>query len=320
MDYSIVEFDGWGSFMGWLSEPDSTGERMGHLRGPHMYTMAFPTRESTLEDAIRKDGIPHHRDPSRLVPYPIPLGAFHPRIWRGEPLRFVPINAELNSMLDDSGARTSGPRPAKDIPIDERALTSTATSLAILLSDLSSLFLSIEPHPGNQDAYGHRIRHLLCTACMEVESGLSSVLSANGFTGRNPTTREYIGLKDPMKLEGWEIALVGYPDYPPLAPFRGWAAPKTSESLGWYDAYNKTKHQREQNLPLATLGQAISAVAAAMIVAAAQFGPEHWKAGVLQAGPHSQTLMDFAVEPSWTFAERYWEPEAGPWQSLNLKL
>lgn len=207
------------------------------------------------------------------------------------------------------------------VPIDQRALTSTATSLAILLSDLSSLFLAIEPHPKNAGTYSHRLRHLLCTACMEVESAWSSVLDANGYQSQgNLTTRDYIRLKGPMKLDAWQLSLVGYPDYPAILPFQGWSAPNTTSTLRWYDAYNKTKHQREQNLPLATLEHAIAAVAAALMLAGAQFGPEHWKAGIFKPGPYAQTVMEFAAEPDWNLTERYWEPESGPWNIAKCPI
>jgi hypothetical protein len=42
--------------------------------------------------------------------------------------------------------------------------------------------------------------------------------------------------------------------------------------LSWYDAYNKTKHDREDNLNVGTLDNAVKAVGAAVVMFYAQFG------------------------------------------------
>jgi predicted HAD superfamily hydrolase len=42
--------------------------------------------------------------------------------------------------------------------------------------------------------------------------------------------------------------------------------------LSWYDAYNKTKHDREDNLNVGTLDNAVKAVGAAVAMFYAQFG------------------------------------------------
>ena len=58
----------------------------------------------------------------------------------------------------------------------------------------------------------------------------------------------------------------------PTSRLGGWNARHPTSSLVWYDAYNKTKHDREKNLKLATLNNAITAVGAAVVMFRAQFG------------------------------------------------
>jgi len=59
-----------------------------------------------------------------------------------------------------------------------------------------------------------------------------------------------------------------------LEPFKCWDETNATKSLKWYDAYNKTKHNKEENLADANLINAITAVAAVVILFRAQFGFE----------------------------------------------
>ena len=47
-----------------------------------------------------------------------------------------------------------------------------------------------------------------------------------------------------------------------ISPFKNWNPSSPTKSLKWYDAYNKIKHDRIENLSLATLDNAINAVCA----------------------------------------------------------
>lgn len=157
--------------------------------------------------------------------------------------------------------------------IDQKKLNDSFVSLRMLLSKLVDLFETVEPNTANSSVYGHKIREILLLACMEVESSLSAVLKENGYSSAGRlTTNDYVKLFQPMLLDGYELALQSYPDFPPFSPFKGWDAKQPTGSLTWYDAYNKTKHDREDELKLATLGNAVMAVGAAVVVFHAQFG------------------------------------------------
>ncbi len=88
----------------------------------------------------------------------------------------------------------------------------------------------------------------------------------------NLTTKDYVKLLTAMLLDGYRLSLQSYPTFPSFAPFEGWSAAHPTQSLVWYDAYNKTKHDREENLKLATLHNAVQAVGAAVVMFHAQFG------------------------------------------------
>lgn len=162
--------------------------------------------------------------------------------------------------------------------IDEATVTQSFTALKLLLAKMQDLFEYIEPVPANADAYGHKVRELLLLAAMEVEASWAAVLKVNGYvrakasTKSHLNTQDYVKLLKPMLLDSYDLRLKSYPDLPAFAPFRGWNEQAPTQSLGWYGAYNLTKHNREEFLKSATLEHAIQAVCAATIMFYAQFG------------------------------------------------
>jgi hypothetical protein len=157
--------------------------------------------------------------------------------------------------------------------ISQATLTESFVALRILLNKLDTLFETIEPSEPNLSAYGHKVREILLLACMEVESSWSAVLKDNGYSaGKRFTTNDYVKLSSPMLLDGYTLSLASYPSFPAFAPFKDWNTSNPTTSLSWYDAYNKTKHDREDNLNVGTLENAVKAVGAAVIMFYAQFG------------------------------------------------
>ena len=157
--------------------------------------------------------------------------------------------------------------------ISQEKLTESFVSLRILLNKLEELFEVVEPTPENLTVYGHKIREILLLACMEVESSWSAVLKENGYStnGQPLTTRDYVKLLVPMLLDSYELTLQQYPHFPSFYPFKNWDVNHPTQSLEWYDAYNKTKHDREENLKFATLNNSVQAVGAAVVMIHAQF-------------------------------------------------
>ena len=234
---------------------------------------------------------------------PMKLGAYHPRILRAE---------------------TPWRRPQEHPPFDQIYGRQKAASLASarnLFAQLNEVFRYIEPSTTTKDTYGDQLRSLLILACTEVESAWKAVLSANSVTPpKKPTTKDYVKLLAPMRLAEWGIGLVSYPDYPDVKPFATWDATegKTTTSLPWYDAYNDTKHNREERLHRATLEHVIAAMVAVQVMYVAQFG---WP----------QTLADeplyrgfrLGAATTWSLEEVYLPPprkgpDLGDWTAAPL--
>ena len=156
--------------------------------------------------------------------------------------------------------------------VDATAMTQSFVALRLLLTKMQDIFETVEPGPANLQTYGHKIRELLLLAAMEVEASFSAVLKANGYIKGRFTTNDYVNLLAPMLLDSFSLKLRSYPEFPTATPFLGWTPQYPTKSLDWYDAYNQTKHDREECLGEATLARAVQAVAAAAIMFYAQFG------------------------------------------------
>lgn len=175
--------------------------------------------------------------------------------------------------------------------ISQEKLNESFVALRILLNRLEKLFEIVEPNKSNLSVYGHGIRELLLLACMEVESSWSAVLKENNYSIKKLDTTHYVKLNNPMFLDGYELSLRAYENFPAFIPFKNWNANKPTQSLSWYDAYNQTKHNREEELTLATLDNVIKAVGAAVVMFHAQFGFRFGSIGIFEQ--KSQLISNF---------------------------
>ncbi len=186
----------------------------------------------------------------------------------------------------------------EDISTKE-AFHQSSVSLRILLRKLNELFEIVEPNPNNLSTFGHKIRELFLLACTEVESSWSAVLREHNYAVRAENvwgTSDYVKLLNPMLLKYYAVSLRAYPMVPAFKPFENWDNTAPTQSLVWYDAYNKTKHNREGNLDKATLRNTIEAVMAAVIMHRAQFGAKFKRHWMLEGGIDDDIREMFDVD------------------------
>jgi hypothetical protein len=181
------------------------------------------------------------------------------------------------------------------------AYTGTVRIARSLFARLRDIFQVIEPCHEHDAVYGHELRQLLILACTEVESSWQAILKANGYPDttksgkpRRWTTKDYVKLLEPMRLHSYRLSLAAHPSYGDIWPFQGWEADNATGSLPWYDAYNKTKHNREIELKRATLRDVIVALAAVHVMTVAQFG-----FGEVAMGQFHADAFNFLGSPRW---------------------
>jgi hypothetical protein len=149
-------------------------------------------------------------------------------------------------------------------------------SLRLLIDKLDEIFLYVEPAKQCLDVYSHKIRELLILACTEVENSWLSYMTKTAskpINGKTFTTKDYIKLVDKLFLKEYQFKLRSYNDLPPVSPFNNWNTMAPTSSLTWYDAYNKTKHDRTSYFASATLWDCINAVVANLVMHCVKFSP-----------------------------------------------
>lgn len=200
----------------------------------------------------------------------------------------------------------------------------------ILLKDVQELFDYIEPAHTNRSCYSFRIHQLLLRACIEVEANCKGILTENGYTrSGHMNMGDYKKINISHRLSSYQVRL-------PLwngigntrSPFSDWA---TGGLLQWYQAYNKTKHDRHGAFEQATFEHMIEAVCGLQILLSSQFythdfGPSDY---FLAEGPDDG--MEFGIggylrvkfPDDWPVDERYefdWnstKDESAPFQMFN---
>lgn len=145
----------------------------------------------------------------------------------------------------------------------------------LIQKDLLTLFEYVDPADQNLDTYSFRTYELLLRTCTEIEANFKAIFRANKFTGsKQPTVEDYYLINRSHFLSDYEVK---YPYWDGMAairrPFEAWGGAARAK-LSWYDAYNKSKHDRGTALRSATVESLTDAVAALVVVLTAQFGDD----------------------------------------------
>lgn len=228
-------------------------------------------------------------------------GEYHPRLWRSSP--DLEQFGEAVPMVENT-------------PFFAGFLHSLE-QIEGLMERLGEVFRVVHGASANLEVYGSAIREILILACTEVESQWKGILVANGVAQPDDVlkTNHYVKLTPVMKLHDYEVGMLRYPHIQGMNPFSGWNASKPTQSLPWYDAYNKIKHDREANFSEAKLYHAIEAVAGCVVMLAAQFGIEALQRHQLKR------MFEFRKRPSWGPEEWYYGPlPTRPWITKNRAM
>lgn len=238
---------------------------------------------SPFERLLHESGFATPEHPEPFVKLKLKPGQFHRRIIRPSVFEAKPFPGFPTLSSKD------------DIFVDR-----SWRQFENLLHLLRQICRTIEPVKSNMSAYGHDIRNLILLGSTEVEMHWAGVLKANSYVSPRKlwNTDDYIELLPVMKLNEFAVKFLAYPGLGDFTPFKDWAKP-SSKSLKWYTAYNSIKHDLEFKFSQATLGHAFDAVAAVMVMLAAQFGSSFGQNGGLF---ETQVVST----PKWEIADCYY--------------
>jgi len=178
-------------------------------------------------------------------------------------------------------------------------------ALLLLIQRLDELLLFVEPTAQSLAIHSHKARELLILACTEVEAQWKHHLQRGGVMAQKQgfTTNDYVKLRGALYLEEYEVALPRYKEAPPTRPFLGWSAvPGPTQTIPWYDAYNKTKHDGKDQFSAATVLSCIQAIAANIVMFSVRFGPFR----LYQGGG----MLSAIFNPTFTVALRECDPKS----------
>jgi hypothetical protein len=161
----------------------------------------------------------------------------------------------------------------------------------ILQEDIKSLFEYIEPADINLKTYSYRIHELLMRTCIEVEANFKAILRENIYTPtyRNGSkagqfrTEEFWNINDYIKTNKTHHLDNYFVEFPfwrgtknRYQPFSDW---QSGSSVSWYQAYNETKHDKNDKFELANFENLIKAFAGLFVLLSSQFNCESFQPG-----------------------------------------
>ncbi|MFN7835396.1 MAG: hypothetical protein ACK5NY_06375 [Burkholderiaceae bacterium] len=177
-------------------------------------------------------------------------------------------------------------------------------ALSIIQSDLIKLFEFIEPSDINFNTYSYRTHELFMRTCIEIEANFKAILKENIFNPSdhkgNPKSEKLWNLTDYKKINKTHH-LSSYKVIFPIwggsdstfTPFKEW---ENGNSLSWYQAYNKSKHDRHGNFKQANFKNLLTAVSGLVVILSSQFRTEDFSPGetLMSLGSNSY----FTTEPA----------------------
>jgi hypothetical protein len=126
--------------------------------------------------------------------------------------------------------------------------------------------------------------------CIKVEANFKAILEENTFTPppkRSLNITDYRRVDVTHHLSSYEVILPIWngtsPTFKPFEPWRAWRGlPKANGidlSLPWYQAYNASKHDRQDEFKRANFENLVMGVAGLLVVISSQFRDRNFSAG-----------------------------------------
>ena len=197
----------------------------------------------------------------------------------------------------------------------------------LIKEDLLTLFEYLEPSNECLTSYSYRIHALLMRTCIEVEANFKAILEENKFTppARGSTMRHYRKVDATHHLSSYEVTLPIWNGTPlVLKPFEPWRAerglpspskPNPWPSLPWYQAYNASKHDRQDEFKQANLDNLLKSIAGLLVLVSSQFLNQDFDAGPMMISarghdyhslePSIGSLFRIKYPDDWVDAECY---------------
>ena len=140
--------------------------------------------------------------------------------------------------------------------------------LELILEELKKVFRVIEPTIDNKDSYGNTLRNIIILSCTEIDCMMNNILKSNGYNVKDDryTTNDYVKLKGALRLDEYSLEFNEYEGMGVFSPYSHWNKEQPTQSIPWYDIYNKVKHDRQTNLKYASMDIALASISSYAIL------------------------------------------------------
>lgn len=194
----------------------------------------------------------------------------------------------------------------KALEITNDEFNRSKRELRILIEKLKEILLYIEPSTLSIKTYGHKLRELLILTCTAVESSWLDYLKMAAPIIQRANTNDYVKLKDVLQLGIYKVKFISHPYVLEFKPFESWSVSNPTQTLPWYDAYNKTKHDSQLNFDKSNLENCILAIGSLIIMQCVRFSPYK----ILQSQEITAQLINehFIIEIENPLIEEFYIP------------
>lgn len=153
----------------------------------------------------------------------------------------------------------------------------------IIQEDILKLFQFIEPSDINEQTYSYRIHELLLRICIEIEANFKAILKENIYTpkfkggkrdgelrhDKDWNINDFKIINKTHHLDDYSIEMPFWKGSQNIRrPFDSW---KNNGELVWYQAYNKSKHDRLDSFEHANFKNLIDSFSGLCILLSSQF-------------------------------------------------
>ncbi len=187
----------------------------------------------------------------------------------------------------------------------------------IIQEDLKKIFEYVEPSKDNENVYSFQIYKLLLLICTEVENQLKAIMINNGYKMNNfmNMKNDYYKLNEVLRLNEYKVNLIWNNSLRIFQPFGHWSSSEY-KPLEWYQAYNKSKHNRQEDFKEANLKNLLNACAGLYIILYSQYYQFANVVSITNSQmliddsdclviPNMANLMCVIQEPKWRDEEKY---------------
>lgn len=168
----------------------------------------------------------------------------------------------------------------------------------LIQEDLQKLFEYVEPCDENSNTISLRIQELLTRVCIEIEANFTAILKENIYSNNNNWNlkNDYCLIEFSHRLSSYKVKFpVWKGENHTRIPFDNWAN-KSNENwhvLTWYQAYNKSKHDRHLHFDKATFATLVDAISGLIVLLSAQFMNENYSPNSKSRGISGDYSYDY---------------------------